>query len=167
MEKKYKITNSYEELKEAEEIYNKHLLASNEKIKIVKYPSLKYAVCSWQLFEAFKERISQIKSNINEIKEKIKEFEGNNKKEIEKLDENMNKLVSFEKEAKDGYEYYKQYLVTLAKKSDDLGDETAKNVYIKTSDDIIKSQIGFYMKCEKIFVVFKDDINLIKNTFNF
>ena len=126
---------------------------------------MKYAVCSWQLFEAFKERISQIKSNINEIKEKIKDFEGNNIKEIEKLDENMNKLVSFEKEAKDGYEYYKNYLVTLAKRSDDLGDETAKNVYIKTSDHIIKSQIGFYMKCEKNFVVFKEDINIIKKHF--
>ena len=125
MEKKYKITNSYEELKEAEEIYNKHLLASDGKIKKVKYPSLKY------MYEAFKDRISQIKYNFNEIKEKIKDFEGNNIKEIEKPHENMNKLVLFEKEAKVGYEYYKKYLITLAKRSDDLGMKLLKICILK------------------------------------
>ena len=38
----------------------------------------------------------------------------------------MNKLISFEKEAKDGYEYYKTYLIGEARMSDDLGDVTAK-----------------------------------------
>ena len=164
-----KLTNSYEELKEAKEIYIKYLLASGEKVKRIKYPSLKYMIYSYQLLEAFKDRINQIKSNINEIKEKINDFEGNKIgriKEIEKLDENMNKLISLEKEAKDGYEYYKTYLIGTARISDDLGDETAKNVYVKSSYDIIKSQIEFYMKCEKYFVIFKDDINIIKNIFN-
>ena len=78
----------------------------------------------------------------------------------------MNKLISFEKEAKDGYEYYKTYLIGGARMSDDLGDETAKNLYVKSSDNIIKSQIEFYMKYEKNFVIFKDDINIIKNIFN-
>ena len=50
MEEKLKIANSYEELKEAKEIYNKYLLASEEKVKRIKYPSLKYMIYSYHLF---------------------------------------------------------------------------------------------------------------------
>ena len=47
-----------------------------------------------------------------------------------------------------------------------LNNEPAKNVYINSSEDIIKSQIQFYMKCEKQFLLFKDVINKLKNFFN-
>ena len=166
MEENLKIINTYEELKEAAEIYNKCLFASEEKIKKIKFPSLKYFIYFLQLFRAFTDRINQIKSNIREIKEKLKDIEGNKIDELKKLDTIMNKLVSFEKEAKDGYEYYKKYLIKTARESDDLGNETAKNIYIETSEDIIKTQIEFNMKCEKQFLIFKDDINKIKNFFN-
>lgn len=115
-----------------------------------------------QLFRAFTDRINQIKSNIKEIKEKLKEIEDNKIDELKKLDKIMNKLVSFEKEANDGYEYYKKYLIKTARESDDLGNETAKNIYIKTSEDIIKTQIEFNMKCEKLFLIFKDNIKKYK-----
>ena len=67
----------------------------------------------------------------------------------------MNQLISFEKESNDGYEYYRKYLIITTRMSDDLGNETPKNVYIKTSEDIIKAQIKFNMKCEKQFLIFK------------
>ena len=78
----------------------------------------------------------------------------------------MNQLVSFEKEAKERYEYYRIYLINIARESDNLGNETSKNVYIKTSEGIIKTQIEFSMKCEKQILIIKDDINEIKNLFN-
>ena len=120
-----------------------------------------------QLFQAFTNRISQIKSNIKEIEEKLKDFKGNGKIDwLEKLDKIMNQLVSFEKEAKERYEYYRIYLINIARESDNLGNETSKNVYIKTSEGIIKTQIEFNMKCEKQILIIKDDINVIKNLFN-
>ena len=166
-EKNLKIINTYEELKEPAEIYNKCLFASEEKMKLIKIPSLKYFIYLLQLFQAFTNRINQIKSNIKEIKEKLKDFEGNNKIDaLEKLDKIMKQLVSFEKEAKERYEYYRIYLINIARESDNLGNETAKNVYIKTCEGIIKTQIEFNMKCEKQFLIIKDDINKIKNIFN-
>jgi len=87
MEKNLKIINTYDELKEPAEIYNKCLFSSEEKIKKIKIPSLKYFIYLWQLFQAFINRINQIKPNIKEIKEKLKDFEGNNKiNALEKLD---------------------------------------------------------------------------------
>ena len=57
-------------------------------------------------------------------------------------------------------------MARVAKKYDVLNNEPAKNVYINSSEDIIKSQIQFYMKCEKNFLLFKDVINKFKNFFN-
>jgi len=57
-------------------------------------------------------------------------------------------------------------LINIARESDNLGNETAKNVYIKTCEGIIKTQIEFNMKCEKQFLIIIDDINKIKNIFN-
>jgi len=136
-------------------------------MKKIQIPSLKYFIYLLQLFQAFTNRISQIKSNIKEIEEKLKDFKGNGKIDwLEKLDKIMNQLVSFEKEAKERYEYYRIYLINIARESDNLGNETSKNVYIKTSEGIIKTQIEFNMKCEKQILIIKDDINVIKNLFN-
>ena len=57
-------------------------------------------------------------------------------------------------------------MARVAKKYDLLNNEPAKNVYINSSEDIIKTQIQFYMKCEKNFLLFKDIINKLKNFFN-
>ena len=60
-------------------------------------------------------------------------------------------------------------MIKVAKKYVVLSNEHAKNVYIlynNSSEDIIKSQIQFYMKCEKNFLLFKDVINKLKNFFN-
>ena len=57
-------------------------------------------------------------------------------------------------------------MIKVAKKYVVLSNEPAKNVYINSSEDIIKSQIQFYMKCEKNFLLFKDVINKLKNFFN-
>ncbi len=51
MEENLKIINTYEELKEAAEIYNKCLFASEERIKRVKFPSLKYFIYFCNYFE--------------------------------------------------------------------------------------------------------------------
>ena len=48
-------------------------------------------------------------------------------------------------------------MARVAKKYDVLNNEPAKNVYINSSEDIIK---------EKYFLLFKDVINKLKNFFN-
>ena len=84
---------------------------------------MKYHACSWNLFQAFNERINQIKTLINNIKEDLKDYKDHKidkikEKEKAKLDEMMKNLFSFEKEADDGYKYYREYLITLAKRAD-------------------------------------------------
>lgn len=78
----------------------------------------------------------------------------------------MNKLLSFEKEANETYLYYRHYLTKLARKSDDLKNETAKSIYINASEEIIKSQIKYYINYEKKFLFINDNINKLKNIFN-
>ena len=75
-------------------------------------------------------------------------------------------MNSFEKETNYVCLFYKIYLAKVAKKYDVLKNKPAKNVYVNSSEDIIKSQIQFYMKCEKKFLLFKDVINKLKNFFN-
>ena len=58
MEENLKIIHTYEELKEAEEIYNNCLIAREETIKKIKVPSLKYFIYLLQLFQAFTNRIN-------------------------------------------------------------------------------------------------------------
>ena len=78
----------------------------------------------------------------------------------------MNKLFQYEKEIDQTYNYFEDYLVTTAKKSDVLKNETAKNVYIKTSEDILNSFFKYIIQCEKQFLIFKDNIIKLKNIFN-
>ena len=160
---------NFKELKEAKEIYKKCLYANKQELKDIKHPSLKYIIYSWKLIDAFKDRINQIKTDIIEIKEKLKNYKGvkiDVINENNKLDEYMNKLFQYEKEIDQTYNYYEDYLVTTAKKSDVLKNETAKNVYIKTSEDILNSFFKEIIRCEKQFLIFKDNIIKLKNIFN-
>ena len=163
------IDNTSEELKEAVNIYKKYLYVNEEDLRTAKYPSLKYNICFYRLFQAFTKRINQMRADIKEIKIKLFDYEGNEidiLDEKKKLNEITNNLDSFKKEANDAYQFYKPYLIKVAKKYVVLNNEPAKNVYINSSEDIIKSQIQFYMKCEKQFLLFKDVINKLKNFFN-
>jgi len=160
---------NFKELEEAEEIYEKCLYINEEELKNIKHPSLKYIIYSWKLIDAFKDRINQIKKDIIEIKEKLKNYKGVKIEVINennKLNEYMNKLFQYEKEIDQTYNYFEDYLVTTAKKSDVLKSETAKNVYIKTSEDILNSFFKYIIRCEKQFLIFKDNIIKLKNIFN-
>ena len=50
-----------------------------------------------------------------------------------------NNLIFIQKEEKEGYEFYSDYLIKLAKKSDALNNETMKSIYIKASKEIVKA----------------------------
>ena len=41
-----------------------------------------------------------------------------------------------------------------------------KSIYINASQEIIKTQINHYMKYEKKFIIFSDDINQLNNVLN-
>ena len=169
MELNIPIDITSEKLKEAVNTYKKCLYANEKDLETVKFPSLKYSIYFWHLFKAFTKRINQMEADIKEIKIKLFDYEGNEidiLDEKKKLNEITNNLDSFKKEANDTYQFYKPYLIKVAKKYVVLNNEPAKNVYINSSEDIIKSQIQFYMKCEKQFLLFKDVINKLKNFFN-
>jgi len=160
---------NFKELEEAEKIYEKCFYANEKELNDIKHPSLKYIIYSWKLIDAFKDRINQIKTDIIEIKEKLKNYKGvkiDVINENNKLDEFMNKLFQNEKEIDQTYNYFEDYLVTTAKKSDVLKNETAKNVYIKTSEDILNSFFKEIIRCEKQFLIFKDNIIKLKKILN-
>ena len=172
MEDKDKMKSSFgdfKELKEVEEYYTKCLDAKVEDSNFRKYPSLKYALYNLLLLKTFEGRINKIRDDIKELKKKLNAYKGNKvnaKNELEKLEEIRIKLIFIEKEAKEGYEFYVDYLTKLAKKNDVLNNETMKSIYIKASEEIIKTQINYYMKYEKNFLIFNDNINQLKNIFN-
>ena len=151
------------ELREAEEIYNNCF--NIEDFGETKYPSLKYTFCCINLRDEFIERLNNIKNDIKHTRKKLANYNGtkiNAKLENDKLEENINKLVSIEKKVDEENEYFCDYLVTIAKRSDILRTELAKNIYIKISEDIINSQIKTLIKYEKSFLIIKDDLNRLK-----
>ena len=160
--------HNYMRMEEAEEIYEKCFYANEQELKDIKHPSLKYIIYSWKLIDAFKERINQIKADIIEIKEKLKNYKGDKIEVINennKLDEYMNKLFQYEKEIDQTYNYFEDYLITTAKRFDVLKNETVKKVYIKTSEDILNSFFKYIIQCEKQFLIFKDNIIKLKKYF--
>ena len=161
--------NDLKETKEAVEIYKNCLTPSEKDMKRIGYTALKYIVISYNLYIAFILRLRKIRSNIIETKEKLNDYKNNEInviKEKEKFEEIINNLSIYEKEVSDGYNYFEEYLFKVAKGDKNLKNETSKNVYISTSEEIIKTQIKNYIKYEKCFVLYKDYINNIKNIFN-
>lgn len=173
MELKDKIRNAFgnfKELKEVEEIYIKCLDAKDEDYKSTQqYPSLKYTVYTMLFYVSFHDRIYKLVDDFVKFKEKLKDYKDvkvNTNKEIEKLDETINKLISFNEEAYKMFDYYELYMTALARESDKLKNETAKNIYINTSEEIILLQIKSYLKYEKYLLIFNDNIKNLKNVFN-
>ena len=63
------------------------------------------------------------------------------------------------------YDFYRKYLTNLAKKADTLNDDTAKKVYIQSSEEVIKIEINIYLNYEKSLILIKERINDLKTYF--
>jgi hypothetical protein len=163
------MSTNIEELREAEELYKNCLIVTEEELKYLAHPSLKYAVYSFNINEAFQARIEKMITSIEDIKKKLNKNINNEldiTKEKEKLDEFINKLNIFKKESEELFCSYDVYLVKVAKSANTIKNDIAKNIYIKTSEEIINMQIKYNIKCEKSLILFKDYINNLKNIFN-
>ena len=96
-------------------------------------------------------------------------YEGN---EIDKTQENtklsniLEKVAIFEKECSEDYDFYEEYLITLAKRKDVLNNKIATQIYIKSSEEIIKFRIKKFLKQEKHFIIFNEIIYKLKNFFD-
>ena len=163
------MSTNIEELREAEELYKNCLIVTEEELKYLAHPSLKYAVYSFNINEAFQARIEKMITSIEDIKKKLNKNINNEldiTKEKEKLDEFINKLNIFKKESEELFCSYDVYLVKVAKSANTIKNDIAKNIYIKTSEEIINMQIKYNIRCEKSLILFKDYINNLKNIFN-
>ena len=167
MKQKIEISNIPDELKESGELYLKAL--SVDDYPKLDYPSLKYALYNLKISKIFKSKIAQIKTDIETLKDKVKSYAGNRIniiKEKKHLDEISEKLTLFEEDELKDYDYYSDYLITIAKKADIINNEMTKRIYVKTSEEIIYARIQKFMKLEKSLILFKDIINQIRNIFN-
>ena len=163
------MSTNIEELREAEELYKNCLIVTEEELKYLAHPSLKYAVYSFNIYQAFQARIEKMITSIKDIKKKLNKNINNEldiTKEKEKLDEFINKLNIFKKESEELFCSYDVYLVKVAKSANTIKNDIAKNIYIKTSEEIINMQIKYNIRCEKSLILFKDYINNLKNIFN-
>ena len=159
------IVTNLEELKEAEEIYKSCLYFTEDDINGLRHPSLKFGLYNWNLNDAFNNRVSQIITAIEEIEVKLKNYKDGKvdlKKEEEQLKDYKNNLIKFKNESNSNRHYYQEYLIYTAKRADTLKTDTAKYVYLKTSEDIINIQIKFFLKCEKYFILIKEHLKEIK-----
>lgn len=163
------MSTNIEELREAEELYKNCLIVTEEELKYIVNPSLKYAVYSFNIDQAFQDQIEKMITSIKDIKTKLNKNINNEldiTKEKEKLDEYINKLNIFKKESKELFLSYDIYLAKVAKSADKIKNDISKNIYIKTSEEIINMQIKYNIRCEKSLILFKDYINNLKNIFN-
>ena len=147
-DKTIRLTNftDINELKVVEEKYKECLFATESEIIDVKHPSLIYGIYSLNLLYTFRDRIQEIENSINDIKEKLNNYKGSKldiRKEIENLKETRNKLDSFKK----------------------VNDDTAKKVYIQSSEEVIKIEINIYLNYEKSLILIKERINDLKTYF--
>ena len=118
------------ELKEVANIYHKCI--NLDGLKFLKSPSLKYSLYNLNLFEAFNKRNENLKTDVQKLKEKFKNYKGdkiNTNKEIIMLNDIYDKLITFERQAKDVYNFYLTYLGKIAKKYDTIKEDTVKNIY--------------------------------------
>ena len=161
-----KVLNIHKELKESAQLY--YTCINIDNIRFLDSPSLKYALYNLNLYETFKKRIKSINIDIKEQYKNLKNYKGkkiNPNEELETLDEILNKLLAIEKEAKDEYMFYSEYLVKIAKMFDTLKNDISKRVYIKASEDIIISKIKYYLNYEKKFLFFNDIIKQLTTNF--
>ena len=155
-----KVLDTPDELKDVANIYYKCINLNG--IESLKSPSLKYSLYNLHLFEAFKIRNERLKTEIEKLKERLKNYKGNKldiNKEMIRLDEISSKSETFGKEAKESFDFYCKYLGKTAKKYDTIIDEKVKNIYINSSEEVIFSRIKYYINCEKYFLIVNDSIN--------
>lgn len=125
IEKDNNISDKVNVIQEDEEYYKKCLIFTQQDLKQVKTPYLKYAIYNLNLLEAFETKKNKIKDSIKELTEKLSDYKGNKIDPIiekKALEEINNK--SDGKDVKEGYFYYNDYLIKSAKKYNTLGDET-------------------------------------------
>ena len=154
-----KVLETPDELKDAANIYYNCINLNG--IETLKSPSLKYSLYILHLFEAFKIRNERLKTEIEKLKERLKNYKGNKldiNKEMIRLDEISSKLETFGKEAKESFDFYCKYLGKTAKKYDTIIDEKVKNIYINSSEEVIFSRIKYYINYEKYFLICNDII---------
>ena len=154
-----KVLDIPDELKDAANIY-KNCINLNG-IKLLKSPSLKYGLYYLHLFEAFTKRRERLKTEIEKLKEKLKNYKGDKidiNKEMIRLDDISSKLEAFGKEAKELFDFELTYLGKVAKKYDTIKDDTVKSIYVNSSEEVIISRIKYYISCEKHFLVINDII---------
>lgn len=159
---------SIEELKKAEEYYKQALYVTKEEMEIAQKPSLVYALYTLHLLYAFRDRVEQIDNDIKDIEQKLNSCKSD-KFDAKRIKENLSNykdiLNPIKKEAEENYLFYRTYLAKTAKKADTLNDITVNNVYIKTSEEVVKIQINNYLKYEKSFLLIKENLNKIKINF--
>ena len=154
-----KVLDIPDELKDAANIY-KNCINLNG-IKLLKSPSLKYGLYYLHLFEAFTKRRERLKTEIEKLKEKLKNYKGDKidiNKEMIRLDDISSKLEVFGKEAKELFDFELTYLGKVAKKYDTIKDDTVKSIYVNSSEEVVISRIKYYISCEKHFLVINDII---------
>ena len=154
-----KVLDIPDELKDAANIY-KNCINLNG-IKLLKSPSLKYGLYYLHLNEAFTKRRKRLKTEIEKLKEKLKNYKGDKidiNKEMIRLDDISSKLETFGKEAKELFDFDLTYLGKVAKKYDTIKDDTVKSIYVNSSEEVVISRIKYYISCEKHFLVINDII---------
>lgn len=152
--KKIKNENLPEELKKREALYLNAL--NTDGYPPLEFPSLKYSLFNLKLSVVFNNQIGIIKTDIETLKRKLISLKENPliSNELKKLDEIDKKLVIFLNEEKEDYDFYKEYLITIAKRRDVINNEIAKRVYTNISEEIIVNRIKKFLKYEKTFVIF-------------
>ena len=154
-----KVLDTPDELKDVANIYYKCINLNG--IESLKSPSLKYSLYNWNLFEAFNFRRERLKTEIEKLKERLKNYKGDKldiNKEMIRLDDISSKLETFGKESKESFDFDCKYSGKLAKKYDTIIDDTVKSVYINSSEEVIFSRIKYYIKCEKYFLIYNEII---------
>ena len=154
-----KVLDIPDELKDVANIY-KNCINLNG-IKLLKSPSLKYGLYYLNLFEVFTERRERLKTEIEKLKEKLKNYKGDKidiNKEMIRLNDISSKLETFGKEAKELFDFELTYLGKVAKKYDTIKDDTVKSIYVNSSEEVVISRIKYYISCEKHFLVINDII---------
>lgn len=164
---KNKTSEESEEIKNAEILYYRSLNIGIDLVDDI--PSLKYGIYFNNINDVYQIKIKHIKEDIDLLLKKLDEYKGskiNISEQKNKLDDINKQLDVFLKESKEDFEFYRHYLVSLAKKSDVLNNKNVTDVYIKSSEELIKNKIQFFLKKEKNFILFKDSINYLKKFFN-
>ena len=164
---KNKTSEESEEIKNAEILYYRSLNINIDLVDDI--PSLKYGIYFNNINYVYQIKIKYIKKDIDLLLKKLDEYKGseiNISEQKNKLDDINKQLDVFLKESKEDLEFYREYLVSLAKKSDVLNNKNVTDVYIKSSEELIKNKIQFFLKKEKNFILFKDSINYLKKFFN-